>query len=104
MGRKYEKKEEVHEDMFNHFKNIFDKTEREKGETISKFLGEIENHPEALAKKLTEAEKEANEKEISLDELRKNTRNRWIGQRLPAKILEPDRTNHLPCPENIHQK
>ena len=68
--RKYEKKEEVHEDMFNHFKNIFDKREREKGDTISKFLGEIENHPEALAKKLTKAKKEANEKEISLDELK----------------------------------
>mgnify|MGYP001326852973 CR=1 FL=1 len=52
--------------MFNHFKNIFDKRERGKGETISKFLGEIENHPEALAKKLTEAEKEANEEKPSM--------------------------------------
>ena len=56
--------------MFNQFKNIFDKREREKGETMGKFLEDIENHPEALAKKLTEAEKEANEKEISLGELR----------------------------------
>ena len=46
------------------------KRNEKKGETISKFIGEIENHPEALAKKLTEAEKEANEKEISLNELR----------------------------------
>ena len=69
-GRKYEKKEEVHEDMFNHFKNIFDKREQENEETISKFLGEIENHPEALAKKLTAADREANEKEISLNEPR----------------------------------
>ena len=43
--------------MFTHFKNIFDKRERAKGETISKFLGDIVNHPETLAKKLTDAKK-----------------------------------------------
>ena len=56
--------------MFNHFKNIFDERKREQGETIEKFLGDIKNNPETLAKKLTDLEKEANDKEITLEELR----------------------------------
>ena len=56
--------------MFEHFKNIFDERKWEQGETIRKFLGEIQNNPETLAKKLTELEREANEKEITLEELR----------------------------------
>ena len=37
---------------------------------MEKFLGEIQNIPDTLAKKLTEVEKEANDEEISLEELR----------------------------------
>ena len=68
-GTKYENKEDAHNDMFDHFKNIFDERKREEGETIGKFLGEIQNNPETLAKKLTDLEREANDKEISLEEL-----------------------------------
>ena len=67
---KYEEKEDAHNDMFDHFKNIFDERKREQGETIEKFLGEIQNNPETMAKKLTDLEKEANDKEITLEELR----------------------------------
>ena len=56
--------------MFDHFKNVFDERKREQGETIGKFLGEIKTNPETLAKKLTELERKANDKEITLEELR----------------------------------
>ena len=71
-GKKFEEKEVAHNDMFDHFKNIFDERKREQGETIGKFLGEIQNNPETQAKKLTELEREAKEKEVTLEELRES--------------------------------
>jgi hypothetical protein len=68
-GKKYETKEEVHEDMYEHFKNIFDIRPRKEGTTIESFLKEIKDNPETIGKKLTDAEKEANDKVISLEEL-----------------------------------
>jgi len=68
--------------MYDHFKNIFDERKREQGVTIEKFLGEIKDNPETLAKKLTDLARESNEKEISLEELRETLDNANAGKPL----------------------
>ena len=56
--------------MYDHFKDIFNKRPRKEGSSIENFLGEIKDNPETLAKKLTNAEREANEADISMKELK----------------------------------
>ena len=58
--KKNDKKEDVQEDMFDYLKNIFDEGKHEQRVSIDKFLGDIQNNPDVLAKDLSESEKEAN--------------------------------------------
>ena len=57
-------------DLHNHFKNIFDGRPQDKNTSIENFLKEIKDNPETLGKKLTDGEREATDKEISLEELK----------------------------------
>ena len=69
-GKKYDKKEEMQTDLHDAFKNIFNERPRDKNASIENFLKEIKDHPETVGKKLTESEKLATDKEISLEELK----------------------------------
>ena len=57
-------------DLHDAFKNIFDERPRNKNVSIENFLKEIKDNPETIGKKLTDSEKIANDKEISLEELK----------------------------------
>ena len=57
-------------DLHDHFKNIFDERQRGKNASISFLLKKIKDNPETLGKKLKDGEKEATDKEISLEELK----------------------------------
>ena len=70
MGKKYETNKEMQNDIHNHFKNIFDVRPRQKIVSIENFLKGKKGLGLGLGKKLTDAEKEAKDAEINLDELK----------------------------------
>ena len=57
-------------DLHDAFRDIFDERPRNKNVSIENFLKEIKDNPDTIGKKLTESEKLANDKEISLEELK----------------------------------
>ena len=69
-GKKYDKKKEMHTDLHFAFKIISDERPRDKNASIENFLKEIKDHPETLGNKLSDGEREATDKEISLEELK----------------------------------
>ena len=68
-GKKYDKPEEMQNDLHDAFKKIFDARPRGKNVSIENFLKEIASHPETMGKKLTDTEKQAADEEISMEEL-----------------------------------
>ena len=67
-GKKFVEKKELQALVHEHFTNIFE-FKHQKTTKIEDFLGDIADKEETLKKKLTIAEKEENEKDITLDEL-----------------------------------
>ena len=56
-GKKYENKDELKEDIAEFYEDIFKYRPRKANKNINTFLGDLKDHPEVLAKKLTELEK-----------------------------------------------
>ena len=67
-GKKFEKSEDLREHVHSHFSNIF-KFKKQINQNIETFLGETKDSEMASSKKLTEDEKEENEKDLSIEEL-----------------------------------
>ena len=57
MGGKYGNKEDLIEDMAEFYEDIFKYRPRTEKKNISSFLGDLKDHPEVIAKRLTELEK-----------------------------------------------
>ena len=69
-GKKYENKDELKEDIAEFYEDIFKYRPRKANKNISTFLGDLKDHPEVLAKKLTELEKSEADKPITTEELK----------------------------------
>ena len=77
-GNKYENKDELKEDMAEFYEDIF--RYRPRNKNISTFLGDLKDHPEVLAKKLTELEKMEADKQITTEELKETFDNSNAGK------------------------
>ena len=76
--------------LHNAFKNIFDERPRDKTAWIENFLKEITDHPETLGKNMTDGEREATDKELSLEELK--------------ETLEYANSGETPCTDGVDKE
>ena len=83
--KKYGNKDELKEDMAEFFEDILKYRPRKDNKSINTFLGDLKTHPEVLAKRLTDLEKEEADKLITTEELKETLDNSNAG-----KTPEPD--------------
>ena len=81
------------------FKKIFDERPREKNVSIENFLKEIANHPETMGEKLTETERQATDKENSLEELKETLEDANSGKTPGTDGVDKE---FLLCPEDLY--
>ena len=63
------------EDTAEFYEDIFKYRPRKANKNINAFLGDLKDHPEVLAKKLTELEKLVADKQITTEELKETLDN-----------------------------